>query len=150
MTLNFENLKDSEVQQLIKNLKKPTKIFTINEISTKISSMFGNINITESVIGISDRVEYKLHIFRGKRDRDRFSLHLRFKETHNHLVRIDIGSGHNNPDGTRIAGSHIHIYTNIYEKRDHFAVPLEISDFPNIQTIVDAFEAFIVYTNIKE
>nr|WP_315527271.1 hypothetical protein [Carnobacterium maltaromaticum] len=149
MAYDFADLNDSEVNDLIRQLKHPSEIFTLNEINRKLSALFGNIDITESIIGTSDKIEYKLHIFRGKRDRHRFSIHLRFKKTHNHLVRVDIGSGHNNPDGSKIEGSHIHIYNNSYDKRDHFAIPLEESDFPNVQTIVDAFHAFVLYNNIR-
>ena len=56
-------------------------------------------------------------------------MHLRFKETHHHLVRIDIDPNiaHNNPDGRNIKGSHIHIYKNSSPtQKDLFAYPRKV------------------------
>ena len=64
-------------------------------------------------------------------------------------MRIDIGSNHTNPDNTQIIGDHIHFYSNQYPKRDRIAYPIDISDFPNVSNITDAFNQFTLYTHIK-
>ncbi|WP_159587514.1 DUF6978 family protein [Streptococcus halichoeri] len=48
------------------------------------------------------------------------------------------------------SGNHIHIYSNKYAQRDKIAIPLEESDFPNVNLISDVFLEFINYTNIQE
>lgn len=81
---------------------------------------------------------------------NRFSIHLRFKDSPHHLVRFDINPNnkHTNPDGTVITGSHIHIYSTQHSKKNRIAIPLKESDFPNINTINDAVIHFLEYTNI--
>ncbi|MGK0551950.1 DUF6978 family protein [Enterococcus faecalis] len=148
--MDINSLDNTEVQELIHSLKKPTRLFALSEINEKISTMFGKISISESVIGIIDSVEYTLCIYRGKRDPHRFSINLRFSNHHHQLIRLDIGSGHNNPDGSKITGDHIHIYNKNFPKRDSYAYSLDIHDFPNVENMIDAFYKFSMYTNIKE
>lgn len=135
---------------LINRLKEPKNRLSYNQIQHHLSSLFGTIEINEAVID-DDDIEYILRIYRGRVKATRFSIHLRFKDNHQHLVRIDIDpSGrHQNPDGTIITSDHIHIYSNQFDKRDAIAVPLAQANFPNIQTIVDAFYEFENYTNIR-
>ncbi len=147
--MDLDNLNDDEVNELIKSLKNPSKLFVIDDINNELSSMFGKIDIDEIVIGIIDNIEYTLHIFRGKRESNRYSINLRFTNKYHQLIRIDIGSNHTNPDNTQIIGDHIHFYSNQYPKRDRIAYPIDISDFPNVSNITDAFNQFTLYTNIK-
>ncbi|WP_368644810.1 hypothetical protein AB4027_06925 [Alkalibacterium putridalgicola] len=148
--MNLDELHDNEVQGLISSLKNPSKIFGIQEINAKISPMLGSLEVNEKIVGIADEIEYILHIYRGNRDMNRYTINLRFASKHHQLIRIDIGSGHNNPDGTRIDGDHIHIYSREYPKRDRVAYPLDSHEFPNVQNIIDAFSNFTLYTSIKE
>lgn len=147
--MDYNNLNDKEVIQIIKRLKYPKRKFAISDIYREISALFGKIDIDEVILD-DDGVKYILHIFRGKRNSNRFSIHLRFKEINDHIVRVNINPSnrHLNPNGDYILGSHIHIYSNQYSKRDSLAVPLEESDFPNVNTIVEAVSHFIDYTNI--
>lgn len=149
--MDYGNLNDQEVQWVIKKLKYPKKLLLFEEIKITISSLFGRIDVDELIVD-NDDIQYLFHIFRGKRNPERFSIHLRFKETHDILVRVDINPSnkHINPDGKIILGNHIHIYSNKYPKRDSIAIPLEESNFPNINTISDVFSEFIRYTNIRE
>lgn len=148
--MDLDNLNDVEVQELISNLKRPTRKFTLQEINSKLSVLFGSIDISENIIGVIDNIEYTLCIYRGKRDINRYSINLRFSNKYHQLIRIDIGAGHNNPDGTRIVGDHIHIYSDKYSKRDKFAYPLDVHQFPNVENIIDAFFKFTSYTHIEE
>ncbi len=126
--MDLDNLNDKEVQELINNLKHPTRKFTLQEINAKISVLFGSIDISENIIGVIDNIEYTLCIYRGRREPNRYSINLRFTNKYHQLIRIDIGAGHNNPDGTRITGDHIHIYSDKYSyKNTVFRLKLMIS-----------------------
>ena len=149
--MDYSNLTDLEVKEIIKRLKYPKRIASYSEIRAIVSSMFGTIDIDEAIIDEND-TQYILHIFRGKRNYNRFSIHLRLKEFHDHIVRVDINPSnkHTNPDGEIVEGSHIHIYSNKFPRRDQIAIPLEESDFPNVTIISDLVSEFVNYTNIQE
>lgn len=149
--MDLDNLDDTEVQTLIDRLKHPIKEDMLNRISNEINSLFLNLDLDEKIID-TEEIEYILHVYRGRIEKDRFSIHLRFKELHHHLVRIDINPSnntHTNPDGTTISGSHIHIYSNHYSKKDIIAIPLDKSNFPSIDNLYDAFVNFLDYNNIN-
>ena len=148
--MNYNDLNDQQVQELINKLKYPKNELSFNEIHTTISSLFGKIDIDEAIID-DDDIQYILHIYRGRMNPERYSIHIRFKNSHNHLVRVDINPSnrHVNPDDSIVEGNHIHIYSNHYDKKDRVAIPLEDSDFPNLTHIVDVFSEFIKYTHIK-
>ncbi|MGX7023836.1 DUF6978 family protein [Vagococcus hydrophili] len=148
--MDLDNLSDNEVKNLIKSLKNPTRLFAIEDINAQISTMFGNIDIDKTMIGVIDNIEYTLHIFRGKREANRYSINLRFTNKYHQLIRLDIGSNHTNPDNTQIIGDHIHFYSNKFPKRDCVAYPINVTDFPNVSNIIDAFNQFTLYTNIIE
>ncbi|API89394.1 hypothetical protein BKP56_09070 [Marinilactibacillus sp. 15R] len=141
---------DKNIDKLIKSLKQPTKLFILNDISQEVSSLIGSVDVDERVIGIADDIEYKLVIIRGPRDINRYSIHLRFKENNIHLIRVDIGGGHRYPDGTRLNEPHVHFISDPFNQTNKEVVTLKEANFPNVDTILDAFEAFICYTNIKE
>lgn len=148
--MDINSLDDTEVDALINRLKRPKNRLSFSSVYQKINTFFGKLNIEEPIID-DDDIDYFIKIYRGRIETERFSIHLRFKENHHHLVRIDVNPNinHNNPDGTKITGSHIHIYSNKYERKDAVAIPLTGSDFPNINTIIDAFTNFLSYNNIK-
>lgn len=148
--MDIDNLNDTEVKQLITALKKPKNPFSFQQAYHQISALFGKIDVEEPIIDDND-IEYFINAYQGRLEKNRYSIHLRFKDYHHHLIRIDVNPGinHKNPDHTKITGSHIHIYSNRYERRDAIAIPLTDSNFPNIITIVDAFAEFLAYNNIK-
>lgn len=150
LRMNVNNLTDTEVQQLIHRLKHPKNIISFNETYQNISRLFGRIDIEELIIDDGD-IEYILSAYQGRLEGNSFSIHLRFKENHEHLIRVDVNprNRHMNPDGTVVTESHLHIYNNQFSRKDAVAIPLKDSPFPNISTIVDAFTEFINYTNIK-
>jgi Family of unknown function (DUF6978) len=64
------------------------------------------------------------------------------------LVRLDIDSApHTNPDGTRLPGTHLHLYREGYD--DKWAFPIEPGRFRSIGDISQAFEDFCDYCNIQ-
>lgn len=149
--MNLEQLTDQKVKELIGKLKYPKNTLSYHQINSLISAMFGKIDVNEAIID-NDDIEYILGIYRGKYHADRFTIHIRFKETNDHLIRIDVhpNNRHVNPDGTIIVGSHIHIYSSKYDKKDAIAIPLNDYDFPNIRTIVEVYSEFVKMANIKK
>ena len=73
------------------------------------------------------------------------------KENNKHLLRLDVNPSniHENPDGSKITGSHYHLYSNNFEKVDRVATPIPKGMFPNLDTIIEAFIDFESYVNIK-
>ncbi|QED60283.1 hypothetical protein FUT28_10485 [Enterococcus durans] len=112
--------------------------------------VIGKIKDDTLVLGMSDGIEYKLHRYRHHLEKERFSIHLRFKETNDHLIRIDINNGsHRNPDGEIISNNHIHIYKDSEYAKDAFAYPLP-TEFTDLESIFSVLEQFLLYTNIQE
>ena len=103
--MNITVLTDIEVKRLIKSVKLCQKQIP-NE-----TPLIGRIKDDTPVIDFKNHISYQLHRYRHPIDNSRFSLHIRFKDTNEHLIRIDINNGsHLNPDKTRVAQNHMHIY----------------------------------------
>jgi hypothetical protein len=65
------------------------------------------------------------------------------------LARLCIdGAPHTNPDGTRLLGSHLHVYREGYD--DKWAQPLDAIRFPNPTDIVQTFQNFCDFCNIQD
>lgn len=64
-------------------------------------------------------------IYRGKINRNKYEIGARIKKNNILLLELHISPGkvHPNPDGTKIVGSHWHIYTEEFGRR--FAYPAE-------------------------
>lgn len=133
------------------SLKHPTSTKSFAEWYQDIStSLFlGAAHYDDQrIIGDVDKIRYILHVRVGKFE-NRYSIHLRFKENNMHLLRLDVGTGHTNPDGVHINQDHVHIYVSSEKYAKFFATPLNKSDFPNLNNLADALDAFLDYTNIK-
>ncbi|MFT8882610.1 MAG: hypothetical protein ABF975_01185 [Liquorilactobacillus hordei] len=155
MTAKYDinDLSTVEIKQLISKLKHPTNVISFNDMFQKISNSFSKktndiLTLDEFVLDVGDDILYILH-FRRSRFEDRYTIHLRFKENSFHLIRIDIGSGHRNPDNTKLNEDHIHFYVDSNNPSTDWAMPLSSGNFPNVQNFVDAFKTFLIYTNIK-
>lgn len=83
--MNYNDLNDQEVRELINKLKYPKNLLSFNEIHTIISSLFGKIDVDEGVID-DDDIQYILHIYRGRINHERYSIHIRFKNSHDHWL----------------------------------------------------------------
>lgn len=154
-TVDLNALNDQDIKYLINALKNPTEVFTIKDIQDKLCTLdLYGCREDAVILGIIDNIEYVLHIKTSKNyiEVNRYSIHLRFKKNNEHLIRLDVGSGHNNPPGYSSCKnvSHIHIYNPNVIPHDCIAIPLEESDFPNITTIIKAFDNFLGYTNIQK
>lgn len=152
--MDIDNLNNNEVKIIIDKLKHPKKLIKHQQIMTELSKlpMTDIVDIDEWIIDDDGEFEYGLHAYRGLKKETRFSISLRFKENNHHIIRIDTNPSnrHQNPDGTIITGSHLHIYNNDFLKKDRIAIPIEDTNFPNVTTLMEAFEEFLRYTNIKE
>ncbi len=63
------------------------------------------------------------------------------------LMRLDIdGPPHRNPDGVEIPCPHLHIYRENYGVK--WASPLPVDLYPDTQTFLSTFEAFMEHCNI--
>lgn len=141
---SLEHLNEIQVNNLIKSVKEFRENLPIE------MPEFGLIKDDTLVLGIVENIEYKLHRYRHRLEKNRFSIHLRFKETNDQLLRIDINNGsHRNPDGTKISQNHIHLYTDSAYNKDAFAYPLP-TEFTDLESIFEALEQFLIYTNINQ
>ena len=66
------------------------------------------------------------------------------------LARIDLGETkeHLNPDGTRVVGAHIHLYSEHYQMRFAKALPPELAEVEDSQPLV--VERFLDFCNIVD
>lgn len=146
--LDLSNLSDAHVKSLINELKYPVTHIDENELKTIVAS---RINERQEIISFKLGINYFLTIKRGNIEHDRFSISIIFEDTHHTLVRIDVNGGaHENPDGTFAPKTHIHIYNNLYEKKDKFAYEINLKDFPDIYNVYSAYISFLNYNNVKE
>lgn len=77
------------------------------------------------LISVDRREEFRLGIFRGRLGHARYTaILISHSQSNAVLVRLDVGvlGVHPNPDGTRVAGSHLHLYREGYD--DKFAYPI--------------------------
>lgn len=152
-----ENLTEADVDYLLQTLKQPSKIFTFQQLRSRIET---SITLTDSeidgnsvILGVIDGIEYILHVFCGdpKLPKLKYTINLRFKKSDIQLIRVDVGGRHKNP-GEKVAKTypHVHIYNPHYAKKDRVAYPLDPVEFPNVQNIMQTFEDVLDYTNIQE
>ncbi|MBN7275553.1 hypothetical protein GNF18_10410 [Ligilactobacillus pobuzihii] len=154
--LDLNNLNEKDVSYLINTLKYPSQEFKVEDIFNTLTTLnLYRVKKDAIVLGVIDDIEYVLHVSVSKYFdiEKRYSIHLRFKDNNEHLIRVDVGSGHHNPNGYPDCShiDHIHIYNPDIEPHDAIAYPLSnyLDQFPNVSIIIKAFEEFLVYTNIE-
>lgn len=144
--LDILNLNKQEVDLIIKELKQMLTTLDMNILNTP----FGRIKKDLQIVSNINNINFKLSIYRGNIEPERFSLNLRFNDTNECLVRLDIRGGkHLNPDGSIAPESHLHIYNKDYNPRCSYAYPINLDDFPNTKNLYYTTESFLAYTNIK-
>jgi hypothetical protein len=143
--LDLGGLTDNEVKELLQSLKRCTR-----QIPEDMP-LIGRIKDDTPVVDFKNHIEYFLHRYRNPFDSKRFSLHIRFQQTNDHLIRIDIHNGtHRNPDGTLIPENHMHVYHFVKGlRKDVIAIPLP-AEIHNITSLFAALEDFLAYTNVTE
>jgi hypothetical protein len=102
---------------------------------------------TRGLIGADPKEQFLLDIWRGTFRLSKLRYQTRGRQIVV-LVRLDIdGAPHTNPDGTRLPGTHLHLYREGYD--DKWAQTLDTSRFPNTSDIRRAFEDFCIFCNIQ-
>lgn len=143
--MKITGLTDNQVQQLLASLKNCTRPIP-NEVS-----LIGKIRDETPVVDFSNHIEYKLFRYRSLIQSSRFSLHIRFKETNDILIRVDVNNGtHKNPNGEIISENHMHIYhSHPGLRKDAYAYPLpnEIND---LESLFSVLKQFLEYTNTQD
>lgn len=142
--MNLNALTDNEVKILINELKNCQKALPND------TPLIGRIKDDTPTVDFTNHIEYYLHRYRNPIDPQRFSLHIRFKATEDHLIRFDINNGtHKNPDMSIVQQNHMHVYhSNGDLAKDAVAISLP-ADI-DINSIFTALESFLEYTNTKE
>ncbi|MEE8483243.1 MAG: hypothetical protein V3S46_01490 [Nitrospinota bacterium] len=103
---------------------------------------------THELVGEDEREKFLLDLWRGTIRLSKLKYQTRGRKVIV-LVRMDIGTApHTNPDGVIIEGNHIHLYREGYE--DKWAYPLKSDGFRNPSNILQAFDDFCRYCNIKD
>lgn len=98
---------------------------------------------------VDRREGFKLGIFRGRLGYGRYTaILLSCSQANAVLVRLDAGTPgvHPNPDGTRVAGPHLHLYREGYE--DKFAYPIAEYPFSDPDDIIRGINDFFTFCHI--
>lgn len=99
------------------------------------------------LIGADRREEFLFDIWRSaaRLSKVRFQTRARVVVV---LARLDInGPPHTNPDGTKLGGTHLHVYREGYESR--WAYPLDSERFRDPNNVVQTLIDFWVYCCIE-
>jgi hypothetical protein len=102
---------------------------------------------TRELIGADPKERFLLDIWRGTLRLSKFRYQTRGRQVIVLVLLCIDGAPHTNPDGTRLAGSHLHRYRACYD--DKWAQPLDASRFPNTRDIWRTFEDFCAYCNVR-
>lgn len=115
-------------------------------VSTYNISIPSGTDQTHELIGDDKREQFLLDIWRGSLRLSKLKYQNRGRNVIV-LLRLDIdGSPHTNPDGTKIDGSHLHVFREGYE--DKWAYPINPEIFQNTANLQQTFENFCLYCNI--
>lgn len=101
------------------------------------------------LISVDRREEFRLGIFRGRLGHARYTaILISHSQSNAVLVRLDVGvlGVHPNPDGTRVAGSHLHLYREGYD--DKFAYPIVGYPFSDPDDIVKGINDFFLFCKV--
>ena len=102
---------------------------------------------THELVGDDKRERFLLDLWRGTLRLSKIKYQTRGRKVIV-LVRLDIdGAPHTNPDGTKLNGTHIHLYREGFE--DKWAFPIDPGKFGNPSDIQRTLEDFHRYCNIK-
>lgn len=115
-----EKLTQEEAEQMLNMLKKT--------LTQSVNFPTKGTKIEFDLVGDTKKDLFTTKIYRGKINREKYEIDARIKKNNILLLELHISPGkvHPNPDGTKIIGSHWHIYTEEYGRR--FAYPAENLD----------------------
>jgi len=102
---------------------------------------------TYELVGPNEREKFLLDVWRGtlRLSKLRFQNRVRTAVV---LVRLDVdGAPHTNPDGERLAGTHLHLFREGYE--DRWAFPVDPGKFSLLSDPGMTFQDFCTFCNIE-
>lgn len=143
--MNIDNLSESEVVILIRNVKH----FLDNpQVSIPLC---GTYEFDENVQDPDSKIKYKLHARRGNLN-IKYSIHIRFSDNNLHLVRLCInGPRHTNKlDNTKVSGNHLHIYDKNDPSHNHAYELEKYGKFISTDDLGKSFDKFLRFNNIIE
>lgn len=102
---------------------------------------------TYDLAGLDDRESFLLDIWRGTLRLTKLKFQNRVR-TAIVLVRLDVdGAPHTNPDGQRLAGTHLHLFREGYD--DRWAYPVDPSSFSLLSDAGATFQDFCAFCKIE-
>jgi Family of unknown function (DUF6978) len=105
------------------------------------------INQTHELIGADPKERFLLDLWRGTIRLSKYRFQTRGRQVIV-LVRLDLnGAPHTNPDGSKIGGTHVHVYREGYE--DRWASPIDPAEFKNLRDVSQTFRDFCDYCKIE-
>jgi hypothetical protein len=114
---------------------------------TEAISIPPGVDDTRELIGADPKERFLLDIWRSTFRLTKVRLQTRGRQVVV-LARLCVdGAPHTNPDGARLAGTHLHLYRQGYD--DKWAQPVEPSRFPNPSDLRRVFEDFCGFCNIR-
>ncbi len=146
--MDLDDLTDDQVNILIDSIKRSLDELPRFFPTITLYKVDGDYKIVDEKY----EIEYVLHVYRGKHDIHRYSMHIRFKQNNLHLVRLCINANNNHinkSDGTNVGRNHIHIYKRS-EPDGLYAYELENHIFEASDELIESFQKFIKFLNIKE
>ena len=107
-------LTQTEANELLKMLK--------HTITTSITFPSKGTSVEFDVKGDTNKELFTIKIYRGKIDREKYDTVARIKKNGTPLLELHINKTkiHTNPDGSKIIGTHWHIYSEQYGRRMAF------------------------------
>lgn len=117
-------------------------------VSASAISIPPGIDDTRELIGADPKERFLLDVWRSTFRLSKLRFQTRGRQIVV-LVRLDIdGAPHTNPDGTRLPGTHLHLYREGYD--DKWAQPLDPGRFPDTTDVRRAFEGFCAFCSIRD
>lgn len=106
--MNNEKLTQEDAERLLAMLK--------NSLVESITFPSKGEQIEFDLVGDTKKDLFTAKIYRGKVNREKYDINARIKKNNILLLELHISKNkiHSNPDGTKIVGSHWHIYTEEY------------------------------------
>ncbi len=110
-------------------------------------SLLPGVDETHELASVDQKERFLLDVWRGIIRISKLRKQTRGRKV-TVLARVDVdGSPHTNPDGTKLPGTHLHLYREGYEDRWAYPIP---SSFSNLSDPNQVFADFCVLCNIQQ
>src|SRR5579871_4590351 len=103
---------------------------------------------THELVSHDNREKFLLDVARGTIRLSKIKLQNRVRTVYV-LARLDVdGAPHTNPDGSKVAGTHLHRYREGFG--DKWATPVDPTTFSDTSDLRRTFEQFLEYCSVTE